>query len=106
MVGKRIAVQIGTTGAAKAESVKDAKVTAFNTNTEAAMEFKRCKSRFSAYTQNFCRFSFFSFFFAAEPATIKDKAAKTAIAISKYFFILQPPEKYLDCTQHAALYIC
>ena len=41
-----------------------------------------------------------------QPATIKDKAAKTAIAISKYFFILQPPEKYLDCTQHAALYIC
>jgi polar amino acid transport system substrate-binding protein len=40
LVGKRIAVQIGTTGAAKAESVKDAKVTAFNTNTEAAMELK------------------------------------------------------------------
>ena len=40
LVGKRIAVQIGTTGAAKAESVKDAKVTAFNTNTEAAMDLK------------------------------------------------------------------
>lgn len=40
LVGKRIAVQIGTTGAAKAATVKDATVTAFNTNTEAAMELK------------------------------------------------------------------
>ncbi|WP_405383436.1 basic amino acid ABC transporter substrate-binding protein [Phascolarctobacterium sp.] len=38
--GKRIAVQIGTTGEKKARTVKDAKVTAFNTNTEAAMEMK------------------------------------------------------------------
>ena len=38
--GKRIAVQIGTTGEKKARSIKDAKVTAFNTNTEAAMELK------------------------------------------------------------------
>lgn len=36
--GKRIAVQIGTTGEMKARTVKDAKVTAFNANTEAAME--------------------------------------------------------------------
>ena len=36
--GKRIAAQIGTTGADKANSVKDAKVTLFNTNTESAME--------------------------------------------------------------------
>ncbi len=38
LVGKRIAAQIGTTGAAKANSIKDAKVTEFNTNTESAME--------------------------------------------------------------------
>lgn len=38
--GQRIAVQIGTTGEKKARSIKDAKVTAFNTNTEAAMELK------------------------------------------------------------------
>ena len=38
--GKRIAVQIGTTGEKKARSIKCAKVTAFNTNTEAAMELK------------------------------------------------------------------
>ena len=38
--GKRIAVQIGTTGEKKARSIKNAKVTAFNTNTEAAMELK------------------------------------------------------------------
>ncbi len=38
--GKRIAVQIGTTGEQKARSIKGAKVTAFNTNTEAAMELK------------------------------------------------------------------
>ena len=38
--GKRIAVQIGTTGEKKARSIKGAKVTAFNTNTEAAMELK------------------------------------------------------------------
>ncbi len=36
--GKRIACQIGTTGEGKARSVEGAKVTAFNTNTEAAME--------------------------------------------------------------------
>lgn len=36
--GKRIACQIGTTGEGKARSVAGAKVTAFNTNTEAAME--------------------------------------------------------------------
>lgn len=38
--GKRIAVQIGTTGENKARSIANAKVTAFNTNTEAAMELK------------------------------------------------------------------
>ncbi len=38
--GKRIAVQIGTTGEMKARSVKDAKVTSFNANTEAAMELQ------------------------------------------------------------------
>ena len=38
LAGKRIAAQIGTTGADKANSVKDAKVTLFNTNTESAME--------------------------------------------------------------------
>ncbi len=38
--GKRIAVQIGTTGEMKARTVKDAKVTAFNANTEAAMELQ------------------------------------------------------------------
>lgn len=38
--GKRIAVQIGTTGEKKARSIKNANVTAFNTNTEAAMELK------------------------------------------------------------------
>ena len=38
--GKRIAVQIGTTGEKKARSIKNAKVTAFNTNTEAAMDLK------------------------------------------------------------------
>ena len=38
--GKRIAVQIGTTGANKAGEVKNAKVTAFNDNTAAAMELK------------------------------------------------------------------
>lgn len=36
--GKRIACQIGTTGEGKARSVAGAKATAFNTNTEAAME--------------------------------------------------------------------
>ena len=35
---KRIAAQIGTTGAAKAHSVEGAVVTEFNTNTESAME--------------------------------------------------------------------
>lgn len=40
LVGKRIAVQIGTTGAMAAENVKDAKVTSFNANTEAALELK------------------------------------------------------------------
>ena len=38
--GKRIAVQIGTTGANKAGEVKNAQVTAFNDNTAAAMELK------------------------------------------------------------------
>lgn len=38
--GKKIAVQIGTTGEGKARSVAGAKVSAFNTNTEAAMELK------------------------------------------------------------------
>ena len=38
LTGKRIAVQIGTTGAEKAKTVKDAKITEFNTNTEAIME--------------------------------------------------------------------
>ncbi len=38
--GKRIAAQIGTTGENKARTVKGATVTAFNTNTEAAMELK------------------------------------------------------------------
>ncbi len=37
---KRIAVQIGTTGAAKAETVKGAKVTNFNTGSELFMELK------------------------------------------------------------------
>lgn len=36
--GKRIAVQIGTSGENKARTVKDAKVVAFNTNSEVAME--------------------------------------------------------------------
>lgn len=40
LVGKKIAVQIGTTGAMAAENVKDAKVTSFNANTEAALELK------------------------------------------------------------------
>jgi polar amino acid transport system substrate-binding protein len=40
LVGKKIAVQIGTTGAMAAEKVKDAKVTSFNANTEAALELK------------------------------------------------------------------
>ncbi len=38
--GKRIGVQIGTTGEKKARSVEGAKVTAFNANTEAVMELK------------------------------------------------------------------
>ena len=38
--GKRIAVQIGTTGANKAGEVKNGQVTAFNDNTAAAMELK------------------------------------------------------------------
>ena len=38
--GKRIACQIGTTGEMKSRSVEGAKVVAFNTNTEAAMELK------------------------------------------------------------------
>lgn len=38
--GKKIACQIGTTGEMKARTVKNAKVTAFNTNTEAVMELK------------------------------------------------------------------
>lgn len=38
--GKRIAVQIGTTGAEKAGKVPDSKVTAFNTNAEVFLELK------------------------------------------------------------------
>ena len=38
--GKKIACQIGTTGEAKARSVKGAKVVDFNNNVEAAMELK------------------------------------------------------------------
>ncbi len=38
--GKRIAAQIGTTGEKKARTVAGAKVTAYNTNTEAALELK------------------------------------------------------------------
>lgn len=38
--GKKIAVQIGTTGEKKGRSVEGAKVTAFNANTEAIMELK------------------------------------------------------------------
>ena len=38
--GKRIAVQIGTTGEMKARTVKNAKVTTFNTQDEAALELK------------------------------------------------------------------
>lgn len=38
--GKRIAVQIGTTGANKAAEIPNAQVTAFNDNTAAAMELK------------------------------------------------------------------
>ncbi len=36
--GKRIAVQIGTTGADKAKEIKDAKIVAFNTTSEAFMD--------------------------------------------------------------------
>lgn len=38
--GKTISVQIGTTGAAKAESIKDAKVKTFNTNAEVFLELQ------------------------------------------------------------------
>ncbi len=38
--GKRIACQIGTTGEKKARSVKDAQITAFNSQAEASMELK------------------------------------------------------------------
>lgn len=38
--GKRIGCQIGTTGEKKARTVAGAKVTAYNTNTEAALELK------------------------------------------------------------------
>lgn len=38
--GKKIAVQIGTTGENKARTVANAKVTAYNTNTEAALELQ------------------------------------------------------------------
>ena len=38
--GKKIAVQIGTTGAMEAHKIADAKVVEFNTNTEAALELK------------------------------------------------------------------
>lgn len=37
LAGRPIAVQIGTTGADKAKSIKDAKVTAFNTTSDAFM---------------------------------------------------------------------
>ena len=38
--GKRIAVQIGTTGAMEAEKIEGAKITTFNTNGEACLELK------------------------------------------------------------------
>ena len=38
--GKKIAVQIGTTGAMEAHKIEGVKVTEFNTNTEAALELK------------------------------------------------------------------
>lgn len=38
--GKRIAVQIGTTGAMEAEKIEGAKITSFNTNGEACIELK------------------------------------------------------------------
>lgn len=38
--GKRIAVQIGTTGAMEAEKIEGAKITSFNTNGEACLELK------------------------------------------------------------------
>jgi polar amino acid transport system substrate-binding protein len=38
--GKRIAVQIGTTGAEEARKIKDAKVREYNSNSEAYMELK------------------------------------------------------------------
>ncbi|MGL5514661.1 MAG: basic amino acid ABC transporter substrate-binding protein, partial [Sporomusa sp.] len=38
--GKRIAVQIGTTGAAEAQKIKDAKVREFNSASEALLELK------------------------------------------------------------------
>jgi len=40
LTGKKIAVQIGTTGAAQAHKVKDAKITEFNSNPEACLELK------------------------------------------------------------------
>ena len=40
MEGKKIACQIGTTGEKKSRSIPNAKITAFNTNTEAVMELK------------------------------------------------------------------
>ena len=38
--GKKIAVQIGTTGAMEAEKIEGAKITSFNTNGEACLEIK------------------------------------------------------------------
>ena len=38
--GKKIAVQIGTTGAMEAEKIEGAKITSFNTNGEACLELK------------------------------------------------------------------
>lgn len=40
LVGKKIAVQIGTTGAIEAAKIKDAVITSFNTNNEACLELK------------------------------------------------------------------
>ncbi len=40
LVGKKIAVQIGTTGAMEAAKIKDAVITSFNTNNEACLELK------------------------------------------------------------------
>ncbi len=44
LTGKRLAVQIGTTGAAYAKNVKDAKVSAFNTTDQAFMDLNAMNS--------------------------------------------------------------